>query len=253
MTAASAVGVKRQVFVLLPPLEQAPDQMASRPFVTLSVIVVPFAKEALAVLPTATLIPVGLDVTRSPPRPVAVTVSINVPLGGGGGGDDCGVTVNVAARLAPPNVAVIVNAVEVVTGFVVTVKLALVAPAATVTLAGTLAAAVLLLKSVIDTPPDGAAPLRVTLPCAEFPPTTEAGLSVSAESAGVPGGGGGEDRTVKLRTADHGPPVPDELTPRTRHQSLFAGRELAVNRERLTVALATSGEGNELASSICIW
>ncbi len=164
MTAASAVGVKRQVFVLLPPLEQAPDQMASRPFVTLRVIVVPFAKEAFAVLPTATLIPAGLDVTRSPPRPVAVTVSINVPLGGGGGGDDCGVRVNVAVRLTPPDVAVIVNAVEVVTGFVVTVKLALDAPAATVTLAGTVAAAVLLPTSVIDTPPDGAAPVSVTLP-----------------------------------------------------------------------------------------
>jgi hypothetical protein len=164
VTAASAVGVKRQVFVLPPPLEQAPDQIASRPFVTLSVIAVPFAKEARAVLPTATLIPAGLDVTRSPLRPVAVTVSIIVPLGGGGGGADCGITVSVAVRLTPPDVAVMVNAVEVVTDLVVTAKLALVAPAATVTLAGTVAACVLLLDSVIDTPPDGAAPVKVTLP-----------------------------------------------------------------------------------------
>ena len=66
------------VFLLLPPLEQAPDQMASRPFDTLSVIDVPVANEADPELPTATLIPAGLDETRSPLRPVAVTVSVAV-------------------------------------------------------------------------------------------------------------------------------------------------------------------------------
>ena len=65
-----------QVLVLLPPLEQAPDQMASRPFVTLSVIAVPLVKPAEPVLPTVTLIPAGLDVTRSPLRPLAVTVKV---------------------------------------------------------------------------------------------------------------------------------------------------------------------------------
>ena len=65
-----------QVFVLLPPLEQAPDQTASRSFETLSVMDVPVVNDADPVLPTATLIPAGLDVTRSPLRPLAVTVSV---------------------------------------------------------------------------------------------------------------------------------------------------------------------------------
>ena len=249
---AFAAGVKRQVLVLLPPLEHAPDQIASRPFVTLSVITVPDANDAVAVLPTATLIPVGLDCTRSPLRPVAVTVSVNVPLGGGGGGVDCGVTVSVAVRFIPPNEAVIVKAVEAVTDFVVTVKFALLAPAAIVTLAGTVAADVLLLASVTDAPPAGAALVKVTVPCEAFPPITEVGVSVSAESVGELGGGGDVDCTVNLRTVDHGPATPAELMPRTRHQSLFAGRELFVNCDTFTVAPATSGAENLLSSSICI-
>ena len=76
VTVAVPPSVNVQVFVLLPPLEQAPDQIASRPFVTLSVIAVPVANEADPVLPTLTLMPAGVDVTRSPLRPVAVTVSV---------------------------------------------------------------------------------------------------------------------------------------------------------------------------------
>jgi hypothetical protein len=76
VTVAFALRVKVQVLVLFPPLEQAPDQIASRPFVTLSVIDVPAVNAAEPELPTFTLIPTGLDVTRSPLRPVAVTVSV---------------------------------------------------------------------------------------------------------------------------------------------------------------------------------
>jgi len=64
------------IFALLPPLEQAPDQIASRPLDTVSVIEMPVANVAEPVLPTATLIPAGLELTRSPLRPVAVTVSV---------------------------------------------------------------------------------------------------------------------------------------------------------------------------------
>lgn len=67
-----------QVFRLLPALEQAPDQIASRPFVTLRVIDVPVVNDADPELPTATLMPAGLDVTRSPLRPLAATVSVAV-------------------------------------------------------------------------------------------------------------------------------------------------------------------------------
>jgi hypothetical protein len=78
VTAALPASVNVHVFALLPPLEQAPDQIASRPFETASVIDVPVANDADPVLPTATLIPAGLEVTRSPLRPVAVTVSVAV-------------------------------------------------------------------------------------------------------------------------------------------------------------------------------
>ena len=78
MTDEVPVIVKVQVVCLLPPLEQAPDQMALRPFVTLSVIEVLEANDAEPLLPVATLMPAGLEVIRSPLRPVAVTVSANV-------------------------------------------------------------------------------------------------------------------------------------------------------------------------------
>ena len=76
--AVTDVGVFRvrlQLLALAPPLEQPPDQMASRPLLTVSVTTVPVAKLALPVVPTLTLMPAGLEETDSPERPVAVTVS----------------------------------------------------------------------------------------------------------------------------------------------------------------------------------
>ena len=64
-------------------------------------------------------------------------------------------------------------------------NVALVAPAATVTLAGTRAAVVLLLESATCAPPVGAAALSVTVPVDEFPPTTLVGFSVSDDSERV--------------------------------------------------------------------
>ena len=76
LTEALPVTVNLHVFTLLPPLEQAPDQIALRPFDTVNVIDVPVVNVAEPVLPTATSIPAGLEVTRSPALPVAVTVTV---------------------------------------------------------------------------------------------------------------------------------------------------------------------------------
>src|SRR5438093_4563518 len=98
VTEALAVRVNVQVLALAPPLEQAPDQMASRPFETVRVIEVPVVKDADPVVPTRTLIPAGVELTRSPVLPVAVTVSVADAAGGGAGG----VTVSSAVLVTPP-------------------------------------------------------------------------------------------------------------------------------------------------------
>ena len=79
---------------------------------------------------------------------------------------------------------------EAVTLLVVTVNVALLAPAATVTLAGTVAAAVLSLERETAAPPLGAGPLRVTVPAEGDPPITLIGLSATDDSVELPGGGG---------------------------------------------------------------
>jgi hypothetical protein len=99
-----------------------------------------------------------------------------------------GVTVSVAVFVVVPRVAVMVTGVEAVTAVVFTVNVALVAPAATVTLAGTVAADALLERDT-TAPLLGAGPLRVTVPVEEEPPVTLLGLSVIEESVGgVPAG-----------------------------------------------------------------
>ena len=76
MTDALPFNVNVQLRVLLLPLEQAPDQIASRPLAIRSVIDVPVANDAEPVVPTLTLMPAGVDVTRSPLRPLARTVKV---------------------------------------------------------------------------------------------------------------------------------------------------------------------------------
>ncbi len=83
-----------------------------------------------------------------------------------------------------------VTVVEAETALVLTVNVALVAPAATVTLAGTRATVVLLLESATCAPPAGAGPLNVTAPVDEFPPVTLVGLNVSEASVGAGGAAG---------------------------------------------------------------
>src|SRR5437762_3469446 len=74
--------------------------------------------------------------------------------------------------------------VPAVTVVVATLNVAVVAPAATVTEAGTVAA-VLLLASITTAPPAGAAALSVTVPVLFAPPVTVAGFSVIEASTGT--------------------------------------------------------------------
>ena len=87
---------------------------------------------------------------------VILTVSVD------GGGAETGVIVSVALRVTPLNVPLIIALALVVTVVVLTVKVADVVPAATVTLAGTDATALLLARLTIVAA--GAAALNVTLP-----------------------------------------------------------------------------------------
>ena len=76
-----------------------------------------------------------------------------------------------------------VTGVDAVTAPVLTVNVALLAPAAIVTLADTLAAP-LLLESSTCAPPASAGPLSVTVPVEGDPPVTLVGFSVSEERVG---------------------------------------------------------------------
>jgi hypothetical protein len=100
VTEAALFATNVQLVVLLPALEQAPDQMALRPLDTVNLTEVPDANDADPVLPTATLIPVGVETMRSPLRPDAVTVTVTFC--GGGGGGVAAVTVAVVVRDIPP-------------------------------------------------------------------------------------------------------------------------------------------------------
>lgn len=68
--------------------------------------------------------------------------------------------------------------------FVLTGNVALVNPAATVTLDGTVATEVLLLESAITAPPAGAGPLSVTVPVEELPPARLDALNVADARTG---------------------------------------------------------------------
>ena len=89
-------------------------------------------------------------------------------------------TVRVALRVVP-YVPEIADVVLVDVGLVVTVKVAEVLPAGTVTDSGACATDVLLLCKVTNAPPAGAATFNVTVPVELFPPTSEVGLNRSED------------------------------------------------------------------------
>jgi len=81
---------------------------------------------------------------------------------------------------------------------VVTVKLAVVEPAGTVTLEGTLLTSVLFVLKVTCAPPVGAGPLSVTVPRDEVPPLTVVGVSDSEVSVIVAAAGPSASPAVLL-------------------------------------------------------
>jgi len=93
-----------------------------------------------------------------------------------------------------------VTVADAATAVVLTVKDALVVPAATVTLEGTVATAVLLLESATCAPPVGAGPLSVTVPVEEFPPVTLVGFTEIEEREA----GAGAEEISKSRIAGLG-------------------------------------------------
>jgi len=88
-----------------------------------------------------------------------------------------------AAVLVTLYTADTVTEVATATGVVVTVKVAVVAPGATVTLAGTWAA-LLLSDTVMTMPVAGAGPFSRTVPVDELPPTTDEGAKLTAVNDG---------------------------------------------------------------------
>ena len=132
------------------------------------------------------------------------------------------------------------------TALVVMLKLVLVAPAASVTLAGTPAAAVLLLVSVTTAPPVGAAVVKVTVPVEELPPTTLVGFTETADKLAA----AGVACAVKRRVAENGPNTPAELRARTRHHRRCAGRPPMLTCEAVTVWFAVKGAAMVEESSI---
>jgi len=94
------------------------------------------------------------------------------------------VTKRTADLVTPPLVPEIVALVVLRTRFVVTVKVAVVVPGATVTLDGTVATVVLLLESWTVTPVGGAEPLSVTVPVDGLPPTIFDGFNFNEDNVG---------------------------------------------------------------------
>ena len=163
-----------------------------------SLTTVPAGKNALqapAPLPPVMVqsIPAGCEVTR--PLPLFPGTIAMLPFEKWKGSHTV-ITACLSVPKSPPTVPMITADCALVNALVETVKVALVDPAGTVTLGGTVAAAVLSLVRSIVTPPEGAAELRVTVPVAGSGPTTFVGLMVSEESV-AEDAGSGEGLTVQ--------------------------------------------------------
>ena len=149
--------------------------------VTGKVAVVLVARTVTAAGTIAAAVLVLDSVTTAPPLALSVTVPVDVPTPStmiGARDSDAnvgGFTVSVAVLVAPPPLAESVTVVDVVTGLVATVNVAVAPPGGTVTLGETVTTPVGLLDSVTTAPPLGAAALSVTVPVDVVPPVTLVG------------------------------------------------------------------------------
>ena len=134
--------------------------------------------------------------------------------------------------------------VEVVTEVVVTVKVALVAPAGTMILTGTLAA-VELHESVTVPPPLSAGALKVTVPVTGAPPTTLIGFTDTVERTG-PGGGGVSVRMACASTSS----VPVTKTLVNTPTGLVGTRKVALIAPAGTVTVAGIAAQEQLLASV---
>jgi hypothetical protein len=131
---------------------------------------------------------------------------------------------------------------------VATANVAAKALASTITRAGTRAFEGSLEVSSTLAPPAGAGSPNVTNPWDEMPPTTLAGVRVSAATVAAKGGGG----YSKLRASLQAPAAPVESTPRTRHHRLPATGSFSLNRVSRVLASATSGAVKDRVEAIWI-
>ena len=107
------------------------------------------------------------------------------------------VTVTLAVRVVPSNVAEIVTVVDVLTLLVDAVKVVVVTPGNRTTFGGTVTMPGWLLDSATEIPVEGAADDSLTLPCAVDPAVTLVGLTVTLSSE-TDGGGGAGGVTVSV-------------------------------------------------------
>jgi hypothetical protein len=177
------------------PFAEAP--IVLEPFVATGVVVI---GNVAVVLPAAIVTvaptvaaPVDVKGTARPPVGAALRI-VTVPVEPTPPTTDAGltetpvtvgaVTVSVAVSFAVPSVAVIVSVLFAATATVLIGKVAVVLPAATVTLVPTDADGSLEARETI-VPPVGATPVKVTVPVAPVPPTTDVGAMLTALSVGA--------------------------------------------------------------------
>jgi len=186
--ARSGVRIVRLAFEVAP--FNVPEIVAVTVLVTVVVVTVNVPEVEPAAITkeagTVALVLLELSVTVTPPEgagpfrlavpveevpPVTVVGDTVIPVKAGG------LIVKVADLAIEPWVPKIVTVVDLETPPVETVNVAVVAPPATVTVAGTMAMELEEAKAT-DVPPTGAEPVKVTVPVDDCPPVTAAGVSV---------------------------------------------------------------------------